>query len=241
MRVAVVTGAAGGIGAATCRRLISDGAHVVGIDIKASASPDSEHFTSFTGEVLDEVLLDRVADHLAREHGRLDVLVNIAGINYHAPIEECSLDEWRRIMDVNVIGMVAAIKHLTPLLRKGDAPAVVNMSSISGYIGSDGYAAYCTSKGAVDSLTRSLALELAPRIRVNAVAPGWIETPFTLQGLSLAPDPGAYRAQVAQMHALGRVGTPEEVAEAIHWLSSPAASFVTGTIVVVDGGYMIKN
>jgi NAD(P)-dependent dehydrogenase (short-subunit alcohol dehydrogenase family) len=115
------------------------------------------------------------------------------------------------------------------------------MSSISADIGSDGYAAYCATKGAVDSLTKSLALELAPEIRVNAIAPGWIETPFTVEGLEKSNDPAAYRKQVESMHALERVGQPREIAKSIFWISSTEASFMTGSIVVVDGGYIIKN
>ena len=115
------------------------------------------------------------------------------------------------------------------------------MSSISASIGSDGYAAYCATKGAVDSLTKSLALELAPEIRVNAIAPGWIETPFTLDGLQKAHDPVAYRKKVESMHALNRVGLPAEIAKSIFWISGPESSFMTGSVVVVDGGYIIKN
>ena len=145
------------------------------------------------------------------------------------------------MFDVNVIGMVIAIKHMTPYLKKSEGAAIVNMSSISAHIGSVGYAAYVASKGAVDSLTKSLALELAPEIRVNAVAPGWIETPFTVEGLNLADDPAAYRKKVEGMHALQRVGTPEEIASVIQFLTTKESSFITGSIITADGGYLIKN
>ncbi|MEY3710809.1 MAG: hypothetical protein RLZZ99_630, partial [Actinomycetota bacterium] len=173
--------------------------------------------------------------------GHVDALVNIAGRNYLSLIESADLDQWRNMFEVNVIGMVTAIKHLKSLLDKADSPAIVNMSSISGYIGSVGYAAYCSTKGAIDSLTKSLALELAPKIRVNAIAPGWIETPFTVEGLEKSADPVAYRRDVEAMHALNRVGTPEEIAKSIFWMCSADASFMTGSVVIVDGGYMIKN
>lgn len=145
------------------------------------------------------------------------------------------------MFDVNIIGMVAAIKHMTTFLKRAENAAIVNMSSISGYIGSHGYAAYCATKGAVDSLTKSLALELAPTVRVNAIAPGWIETPFTVAGLELADDPVAYRKNVEKMHALNRVGTPEEIAKTILFLASSQSSFMTGSVVICDGGYMVKN
>ena len=195
----------------------------------------------FVGDVCDEALWNTVRYYVDESHGRLDALINIAGRNYFALIADADLAEWRSMMDINVLGMVAPIKHLIGLLRKADTPAIVNMSSISGQIGSVGYSAYVTTKGAVDSLTKSLALELGPKVRINAVCPGWIETAFTSDGLKLAVDPVAYRREVEAMHALGRVGTPLEVAETICWLASPAASFLTGSIVVVDGGYLIKN
>jgi 2-keto-3-deoxy-L-fuconate dehydrogenase len=145
------------------------------------------------------------------------------------------------MFDVNVLGMVIGIKHMAPFLKKRKSASVVNMSSISAHIGSVGYAAYVATKGAVDSLTKSLALELAPNVRVNAVAPGWIETPFTVEGLNLAKDPVAYRKSVEAMHALNRVGTAEEIADVIYFLTSDASTFITGSIITADGGYLIKN
>ena len=183
----------------------------------------------------------KVRDFIESEYGKLDTLINIAGRNYLSIIESADLDQWRNMFEVNVLGMVVSIKHLKNLLEKSDKPSIVNMSSISGYIGSVGYAAYCTTKGAVDSLTKSLALELAPKIRVNAIAPGWIETPFTVEGLEKSADPVKYRKDVESMHALMRVGTAEEIAKSIYWMSSPESSFMTGSVVIVDGGYMIKN
>jgi len=140
-----------------------------------------------------------------------------------------------------VVAMVLGIKHVVPYLRKVQGASIVNMSSISAQIGTSGYAAYVATKGAVDSLTKALALELAPAIRINAVAPGWIETPFTVAGLNLTPDPVAHRKKAEQMHALNRVGTPQEIAKVIYFLASEDSSFVTGSIVTADGGYLIKN
>jgi meso-butanediol dehydrogenase / (S,S)-butanediol dehydrogenase / diacetyl reductase len=238
-RVAVVTGALGGIGAATCDLLASKGYNVIGVDrYEGSVASVAE---LFVGDVCDESLWTRVHHHVDERYGHLDALVNIAGRNYFALIADADLAEWRSMMDVNVLGMVVPIKHLVGLLRQASAPAIVNMSSISGQIGSVGYSAYVTSKGAVDSLTKSLALELGPHVRINAVCPGWIETPFTTDGLNLSADPVAYRRDVEAMHALGRVGTAGEIAETIWWLASSSASFMTGSIVVVDGGYLIKN
>ena len=168
-------------------------------------------------------------------------LINIAGRNYFDLITEAKKSEWINMFEVNVVAMVLGIKHLTPYLRKSSDATVVNMSSIAAQIGTTGYAAYVASKGAVDSLTKALALELAPQIRVNAVAPGWIETQFTVAGLNLSEDPAAFRKQAEQMHALNRIGLPEEIAKVIFFLATTESSFVTGTTLVADGGYLIKN
>jgi NAD(P)-dependent dehydrogenase (short-subunit alcohol dehydrogenase family) len=238
-KVVLVVGSSGGIGNATVREFRKHEFKVVGVDQKVSKLDLPDIFIQ--GEVTDENLWIEVASSIKKEFGQLDVLVNLAGRNYYSLIDESDINQWRNMLDVNVLGMVLAIKNLVPLLKVSNDPAIINMSSISGYIGSVGYAAYCTSKGAVDSLTKSLALELAPKIRVNAIAPGWIETPFTVEGLEKSEDPVKYRKDVETMHALNRVGMPEEIAKSIYWMSSPESSFMTGSVVIVDGGYMIKN
>jgi len=236
--VAIVTGASGGMGRATVKTFQAHGFKVIGVD-HSHDSGTSDHF--FQGDICDEELWRQIHDFVSAKYGKVDALINIAGRNYLAAIHEADLKQWRSMFDVNVIGMVTSIKHIKSLLDKAESPAIVNMSSISGYIGSVGYAAYCSTKGAVDSLTKSLALELAPKIRINAIAPGWIETPFTVEGLEKSEDPVKYRKEVEAMHALQRVGRPEEIAKSIYWMSSPEASFMTGAVVIVDGGYMIKN
>lgn len=239
MLSAIVTGASGGMGSATCRRFLESGFKVFGLDL-ADSQIDHAKYHHFRGSITDEHFLTSVRNEIGESLSSVNALVNIAGINYFELIEATSLAEWRKMFDVNVLGMVATIKHFTPLLRQSNDASIVNMSSISAGIGSVGYAAYCATKGAVDSLTKSLALELAPKIRVNAVAPGWIETEFTLSGLNMSSDPAAYRREVEAMHALERVGRPEEIANGIFWLCSPQASFITGSVVVMDGGYLVK-
>jgi len=237
MSSVVITGSAGGMGGAVARLFKSKGFSVIGIDLVPSQDADF----SFEGQVYDESVWQSIGECITSNNLNVSALINIAGRNYFDEIENARLDQWRDMFDVNVIGMVIAIKHMTPYLKKSEGAAIVNMSSISAHIGSVGYAAYVASKGAVDSLTKSLALELAPEIRVNAVAPGWIETPFTVEGLNLADDPAAYRKKVEGMHALQRVGTPEEIASVIHFLTTKESSFITGSIITADGGYLIKN
>ena len=239
MKSVLITGVNGGIGRACAEEFKSHGFHIYGTDRAGSAEGVAD--TYFSGFITDEMMWNQIAEEFKKNEVFLDALVNIAGRNYFSPIENADLTEWRDMFDVNVNGMVCAIKYAKPFLDKSSSPTIVNMSSISGYIGSHGYAAYCATKGAIDSLTKSLSLELAPKIRVNAVAPGWIETPFTVAGLELAEDPIQYRTAVEQMHALNRVGSPQEIAKVIYWLSSEDATFMTGSIVIADGGYMVKN
>jgi NAD(P)-dependent dehydrogenase (short-subunit alcohol dehydrogenase family) len=237
MNAVVVTGSAGGMGGAVAKLFRTKGFTVIGLDLKPSV--DADH--SFVGDVYDEIIWAEITNCITSNKLEVSSLINIAGRNYFDTIDKAELDQWRDMFDVNVLGMVIGIKHLSPLLKKTSNATIVNMSSISAHIGSVGYAAYVATKGAVDSLTKSLALELAPNVRVNAVAPGWIETPFTVEGLNLADDPVAYRKNVENMHALKRVGTAEEIANVIYFLTSEESSFMTGSILTADGGYLIKN
>jgi dihydroanticapsin dehydrogenase len=237
MNTVVVTGSAGGMGAAVVQLFRSKGFTIIGLDLKPSPSV----YYSFVGDVYDEKIWEKISECIRSNNLEVSSLINIAGRNYFDKIEDARLDQWRDMFDVNVLGMVIGIKHIAPFLKKTKNASIVNMSSISAHIGSVGYAAYVATKGAVDSLTKSLALELAPSVRVNAVAPGWIETPFTVEGLNLAEDPEAYRKSVEAMHALKRVGTAEEIAAVIYFLTSEASSFMTGSIITADGGYLIKN
>ena len=237
MKTVVITGAAGGMGSATATLFKSKGYQVLGTDREDITGVDFQ----VLGDVADEVTWQKISTVIEQNKLEISSLINIAGRNYFDLITEAKKGEWLNMFEINVVAMVMGIKHMTPFLRKAKAASIVNMSSISAQIGTSGYAAYVATKGAVDSLTKALALELAPAIRINAVAPGWIETPFTVAGLNLSPDPVAYRKEAEQMHALNRVGTPQEIAKVIYFLASEDSSFVTGSIVTADGGYLIKN
>ena len=237
MKTVVITGAAGGMGIATATLFKSKGYQVLATDREEIKGADFQ----VVGDVANEATWQKISTVIEQNSLEVSSLINIAGRNYFDLIDDAKKSEWLNMFEVNVVAMVLGIKHLVPYLRKAPGAAIVNMSSISAQIGTSGYAAYVATKGAVDSLTKALALELAPQIRINAVAPGWIETPFTVAGLNLSPDPVAYRKEAEQMHALNRVGTPKEIANVIYFLASEESSFLTGSIVVADGGYLIKN
>ncbi len=241
---ALVTGGASGIGLATARLLAARGARVAGLDRDEGFGPDPEASDIYPviADVTDDAAV-RAAVAEAGRHlgGRLDVLVNNAGIGAAGTVEDNDEDEWRRVFDVNVLGIVRTTRAALPLLREaarehGQA-AVVNTCSVAAIAGLPQRALYSASKGAVYSLTLAMAADhVTEGIRVNCVTPGTADTPWVARLLDAAPDPAAERAALNARQPMGRLVTAEEVAAAIAYLASPLAGATTGTALAVDGG-----
>lgn len=232
---AVVTGAGSGIGLATVAALRGEGARVAALDLRPP--PAADGVVPLVCDVTDEASVDAAVAAAAAELGAIDILVNNAGIGAQGTVEENEIDEWSRVFDVNVFGMVRMSKACLPHLRRSVNPAIVNTASIVSWTGLPRRACYGASKGAVYALTLAMAADhAAERIRVNCVCPGTVDTPWVERLLAAAPDPSAARENLIARQPIGRLGTAAEIAVAIAYLASPAAGYVTGSALQIDGG-----
>lgn len=249
-KVALVTGAASGIGAAAARRLARDGAKVLltdrdlaGEDIAASIAAQGGQVAFRLHDVTSQSDWAAAVEHAVQDFGRLDILVNNAGIaGGRHELMDHSYDEWRQILSVNLDGVFLGLRHAGPRIAASNAGggggSVINISSILGKVGMNGAAAYCASKGGVTLLTKAAALEWAPLgIRVNSVHPGFIDTPLVSNALAARDDGNEMRVALMGAHPIGRFGQPREIGDVIAFLASDEASFITGAELVVDGGY----
>jgi NAD(P)-dependent dehydrogenase (short-subunit alcohol dehydrogenase family) len=239
--VVIVTGAAGGLGLEIVRRLRSAGSKVVAEDIAPTVS-ELEGSDGGVAALCGDVALASTAEAavaLALERfGRLDVLINNAGRVAFKSLPDTTDELWDGLMATNARGPFVHCRAALGHLARSPAGAIVNVASISGVVGLADQAAYCATKGAVVGLTRALAVECAGRgVRVNAIAPGAISTPLLLDALRASGDLEAGLRQVAAHHPLGRLASPAEIAEVVVFLASPRSSFMTGSVVLADGGY----
>jgi NAD(P)-dependent dehydrogenase (short-subunit alcohol dehydrogenase family) len=231
---ALVTGGASGIGLAVAERLARDGAQVGVLDL-AERGPDG--FAYARADVTDDRAVRAAVEHMVDALGGLDVLVNNAGIGAQGGVEANDDDEWHRVLDVNVLGLVRVTRAALPALRRSPSAAIVNTCSIAATAGLPNRALYSASKGAVLSLTLAMAADLiAEGIRVNAVNPGTADTPWVSRLLDTAADPAGERAALEARQPHGRLVSAAEVADAIAYLASPAAGSTTGISLAVDGG-----
>jgi 2-keto-3-deoxy-L-fuconate dehydrogenase len=233
--VAVVSGAGSGIGLATGEAMLREGARVAALDLRPPAARDG--LLPLACDVTDQAAVDSAVAAAMAHFGRLDLLINNAGIGAQGTVEENAIDEWQRVFDVNVFAIVRLTRACLPHLRRSPHAAIVNTASIVSWTGLPRRACYGASKGAVYALTLAMAADhLADGIRVNCVCPGTIDTPWVGRLLAAAPEPAAARANLVARQPIGRLGTADEVAAAICYLASPAAGYTTGTALQIDGG-----
>lgn len=246
-KVVVVTGGAMGIGEATARKFAGCGAKVAIFDCDAVAGARTATDIGNSGgqcefyacHVQDADEVAAAVESVVQRHGRIDVLVNNAGIQRYGDVVSTTESGWDELMNINLRGAFLVSKHVVPhLLKQGGAIVVVG--SVQSFTAITNSVAYVTAKHALLGLTRAMALDYAKKgIRVNCVCPAAIDTPMLRWAANLSPDPEGVIRNCDRLHALGRIGKPEEVADAIVYLASPLASFITGAALLVDGGMLV--
>ena len=235
-KTAFVTGGTGGIGAAICARFAREGAEVIAADISHPAQP-AEGVEFLAYDVTSESVCQNTFVELARRWQKLDILVNAAGIEIEKTIEDTSLEEWNRIFAINVTGMFLTSKFALPLLRLSNGASVINFGSYDGYIADPGLAAYCATNGAVHALTKAMACDHGPEgIRVNAVCPGYVDTPMLQSFFGESGDIETLKKAVRDVHPMRTYGQPEDIANLVNWLASDEARYASGQLWVIDGG-----
>jgi NAD(P)-dependent dehydrogenase (short-subunit alcohol dehydrogenase family) len=245
-KVAVVTGAGLGIGQAAAAAFAREGASVVVVDRNREHGESAVQNLQKEGlrglfvpaDVSSETDVKRMVEQVVAQWGRLDILVNNAGIYIQGDVTQTSLDDWNRIIAVNLTGAFLCTRYAVPAMLKNGGGVIVNVASEAGLVGIKGQVAYNVSKAGMIALTKSCAVDLAEQgIRVNAVCPGTTDTPLVREAVSRAPDPAAARRRLEAVRPLNRLGTPDEIASAILYMASGESGYATGAVLSIDGGY----
>jgi NAD(P)-dependent dehydrogenase (short-subunit alcohol dehydrogenase family) len=245
-RVAVITGAGSGIGRAMALRFAAEGARVLAADLsaeQAEATATTIRAQNGTAEALavdvaNQIQVQAMVERAHARFGQIDILCNNAGIGSTSSVVDQDPEEWERVMAVNVRGVFLGCKYAIPLMIAQDGGTIINTASVVGLIGTARRAAYSASKGAVIALTRQMAVDFVQqKIRVNCICPGTVDSPWVGRLLAQSDDPDSLRRALELRQPMGRLGTPEEVAGAALYLASDDAAFITGTALVIDGGW----
>jgi len=246
-KVALVTGAASGIGAAIARRFAAESSSVALFDLNTQGAQNvvaqiavPGRAIAIGGDASCEADVQRAVQQVVDQYSHIDILVNNAGTEQTGSVVEMSVESWDRVISVNLRSMFLFSKYSIPRMRSGGS--VLNISSIDAFASYPGFAAYDSSKAAVLALTRAMAIDHGGNgIRVNAICPGYIDTPLLAPYFERTGNPDQTRREIASLHPLGHIGRPENIADAAVFLASSAASFITGTQLVVDGGLTARG
>lgn len=240
-KVVMITGAASGIGLETIRRIHREGGRVVAAHRRNPEEVDVDGALSVHLDVADEIQWSEALEQAVSHYGRLDVLVNNAGVRASGGVEDTDLALWHRMIDTNLTSVFLGCRAAVPYLRAAGGGAIVNVGSITGIRGTENMVAYSASKSGITTLTASLALDLArDKIRVNAICPAAVDTNMVRSWLGSTDEPEKAAAAVLSKHPIGRIGRPEDVAGVIAFLASDDAAFMTGLSIPVDGGRSIR-
>ena len=248
-KICVITGGGSGIGQATALCFAAEGAKVVVADINPGAASETSRLIEKNGAAALAVTVDvtqaasvqKMLHKAVEIFGRIDVLVNNAGLGFAATVEETDEADWDRLMAVNLKGVFLGCKYVVPIMRRQGGGVIVDTASVLALVGVQDRAAYCASKGGVAALTRAVAIDhVRDGIRVNCVAPGSVETPYWTDIFAKSNDVAALRKNLEQRHPMERLARPEEIAKAVLFLASDESSFCTGSTLVVDGGWAAR-